>query len=172
MLCFSFCGWMHFFHFGVVKYLSTHYDCSKFVFAGSSAGSFIAMCLCVGIPIKKGLYESTHNLKLYKKNPFKICSYFYESLYRIMPIDAYKKCNHRLYISLTTYSNYSFQNNIISTYTSKNDVVHAIIASCYIPPFAGIYLYQSKYLDGGLTCRLLNIHKYETIKISASGLSY
>lgn len=170
MICISFdsCGWMYFFHLGVARYLYESMDCKRICFAGSSAGSFIALCLCVGIPIDTMVRESIQNLELYRWNPFNICTYLENTLLRILPNDAYQICDRRLFISVTEYTNRSFQNRMISTFTSNRELIDVVIASCYIPPFAGLRLYKGKFLDGGFSCKLLKPMP-QTIRVSASG---
>ena len=68
---------------------------------------------------------------------------------QVLPEDVHTILNRRLHISLT---DTSMHNLILSEFTSKKDLVDALICSCYVPAFSAYDVPNYKgspYLDGG-----------------------
>ena len=73
--------------------------------------------------------------------------------------------NHRLHISLTSTS---MRNVVVSQFDTREDLVDALICSCFIPVFSGKKVPEylgRKYLDGGLTNQF-PVMDEKTVKIS------
>ena len=82
-----------------------------------------------------------------------------------LPEDVCNTVNNRLHISLTSTS---MQNVVVSRFASRENLVDALICSCFIPVFSGIKVPQylgKKYLDGGLTNQFPVLDE-KTVKIS------
>ena len=78
-----------------------------------------------------------------------------ERLTEILPPDSYIRCTGKLYISLTRVSDGA--NILASEFESNEDLIDAIICSCYIPIYCGIVppKYQNQYyVDGGMSNNL------------------
>ena len=74
--------------------------------------------------------------------------------------------NGKLHISLTSAT---FRNVIQSKFSSRNELIDALICSCYLPVFSGykVPTFKSKtYLDGGFTNNQPVLDEKTTVKIS------
>jgi hypothetical protein len=73
----------------------------------------------------------------------------------VMPEDSYKICSGRLFISVTRLTMYGFQNEMISEYSSNQDLFECLLASSTIPYVterSGMRVLRGRYvLDGGIT---------------------
>jgi len=85
----------------------------------------------------------------------------------VLPQNAHLKANGKLHVSLTNIT--TRKNELMSDFRSKDELVDALIASCYIPLYAGINLPSirgNKFMDGGLTDNLPQFQDGRTITIS------
>ena len=67
----------------------------------------------------------------------------------MLPDDVHNAINGKLYVSLT---DTSMHNLIQSQFSSKDELVDALICSCYVPAFSAYEVPNYKgspYLDGG-----------------------
>lgn len=96
----------------------------------------------------------------------------FTGLRRFLPPDAHKICSGRLFISMTRVSD--AVNVVVSHYTSREDLIQALICSSFVPVFSGIVppLFRGRrYWDGGITDNLPKFDS-ETVTISPfSGVS-
>lgn len=75
-----------------------------------------------------------------------------EGIEGILPSDAHSLAADRLHVSITDLK--CCKNHLISKFTSREDLVTALLASSYIPVYAGIQPVDfrgRKYIDGGFT---------------------
>ncbi|KAK5985538.1 PNPLA domain-containing protein, partial [Trichostrongylus colubriformis] len=75
-----------------------------------------------------------------------------EQIELTLPPDAYKTCTGRLQISLTRWRDN--KNVVVSEFDSNEELVDAIICSCFIPLYCGMIppTYRGEaYIDGGFT---------------------
>ena len=82
-----------------------------------------------------------------------------------LPANVCDTVNNRLHISLTSTS---LENVLVSSFASREDLVDALICSCFIPLFTGNSVPEylgKKYLDGGITNQFPVLDE-KTIKIS------
>jgi len=139
---------------------------------GASSGALVA-CAAVG-GIETGWVEDKFKVTVNKvkdlqfgalSSEFDIGSILKDALIKELPEDICDVVNNRLHVSLTTTS---LQNVVVSRFNSREDLVDALICSCFIPLFSGQQVPKycgKKFLDGGFTNQLPVLDK-ETIKIS------
>ncbi|KAK7091009.1 hypothetical protein V1264_010729 [Littorina saxatilis] len=88
-------------------------------------------------------------------------------LERILPLDAHQAANGRLHISLTDIK--SKQNEVVSDFASRAELIEALVASCHIPVYSGVKLPTVKgkhCCDGGLTDNLVRFQEGRTVTVS------
>ncbi|KAI0983255.1 hypothetical protein GJ496_010922 [Pomphorhynchus laevis] len=158
-LSFSGAGFLGIYHLGVVKAFQDNYpEILDGPIIGTSAGSLTAAAVCCSIPISTCLYESLHMMRL--------SSELKASLRRMLPKDAYLKCNNRLYVSLTSWR--SGNNELVNHFDSNDDLIDALACSSHIPIFSGFlpHKYHGKYYwDGGVSNNCPRLNEY-TITVS------
>ena len=79
-----------------------------------------------------------------------------DALHKVLPEDCHKRVNGRLHISVTRVSDN--KNVILSRFDSKEDLIQAVLCSCFIPFWSGIFppkFHGVSYIDGGLSDNLL-----------------
>lgn len=79
-----------------------------------------------------------------------------DALEKVLPEDCHKRVNGRLHISVTRVSD--SKNVILSQFDSKEDLIQAVLCSCFIPFWSGIFppkFHGVSYIDGGLSDNLL-----------------
>lgn len=97
---------------------------------------------------------------------FNVQKLLLEGLDRFLPEDAHLLVNGKLHISLTRV--YDGKNVIVSQFESKEDLIAALNASCFIPFFSGILppKFQGiRYMDGGFSDNLPTLDE-NTITVS------
>ncbi|XP_075930385.1 1-acylglycerol-3-phosphate O-acyltransferase Pnpla3-like [Petromyzon marinus] len=85
----------------------------------------------------------------------------------LLPEDAHKRAEGRLHISIS--SARSGHNRIVSSYGSRQELVQVILASSFIPFYAGLepVTYDGEcWFDGGLTNNLPVLERGRTITVS------
>jgi len=132
--------------------------------AGSSAGALVATAhICGNLQLA---YATTDILRvaidararaLGPFHPsFDINAVVRDALERGLPDDVHHRVSGKLHISLTRV--YDGENVIISSFESKEDVIQALICSCFIPFWSGLIAPKYKgitYIDGGFSNNLL-----------------
>ena len=144
-------GLQGFYMLGISTYIKENYDLSNFLFSGASAGAWNALFMTF-----RG------NVEEFKELLYKIDYEHLQSIYQIQTTlknEILKKYNYddfdleKLFIGVSTFENFQFNNVIYSNFQSLHDALDACIASSNIPFITGklIYLYQNKLsFDGGL----------------------
>ena len=82
----------------------------------------------------------------------------------MLPENVHSTLNGRLHISLT---DTSMHNLILSNFSSKKELVDALICSCYVPAFSAYEVPNYKgspYLDGGFRYNALPDYKFGLIQ--------
>ncbi|KAG8137382.1 hypothetical protein E2320_004625 [Naja naja] len=85
----------------------------------------------------------------------------------ILPPNAHEIAENRLFISVTSTKN--GKNYLLSHFASREDLVKALLASSFIPLYAGINAVDykgQKWIDGGLTNGLPILPKGRTVTVS------
>ncbi|XP_026472566.1 1-acylglycerol-3-phosphate O-acyltransferase Pnpla3-like [Ctenocephalides felis] len=97
---------------------------------------------------------------------FNIQNVLLEGLQKFLPEDAHLRVNGKLHISLTRV--YDGKNVIVSQFNSREDLLQALLASCFIPVFSGLLpprFHGIRYMDGGFSDNLPTIDE-NTVTVS------
>ncbi|XP_051746221.1 patatin-like phospholipase domain-containing protein 4 isoform X2 [Ctenopharyngodon idella] len=90
-----------------------------------------------------------------------------EGIEEILPPNAHQLANERLHISITNAKTY--KNRMVSSFTSREDLIKVILASCFVPVYAGmkpVEFQGQKWIDGGITNCLPVLPVGRTITVS------
>uniref|UniRef100_A0A8C3M5B7 Uncharacterized protein n=1 Tax=Geospiza parvula TaxID=87175 RepID=A0A8C3M5B7_GEOPR len=183
-LSFAACGFLGIYHLGAAA--AFHRHGKKLLrdvkaFAGASAGSLAAaVLLAVPENIEKckhfayGFAEEVRRLNFGAVTPEGACfccavgcsplMHLQES---ILPSDVHEIAENRLYVSVT--NSKSGENHLVSNFASREDVIKVLLASSFIPVYAGIKPVEfkgQKWIDGGLTNGLPILPVGRTVTIS------
>ncbi|TMW65706.1 hypothetical protein Poli38472_008348 [Pythium oligandrum] len=151
------CGGMYNYFLGVASVLQEEYDLENVIFSGVSAGCFPATILSLGIDVKEFFFkenipliedaaQSTYAglgrwIPMVKKN-----------MLDMLPPDAYKKVDKKLYFSITEIPN--LQNHLVTSWESNEDMVDCMLTSAHVPLYTTslVSSYRGKkFVDGGLS---------------------
>ncbi|XP_032844832.1 omega-hydroxyceramide transacylase isoform X2 [Tyto alba] len=126
---------------------------------GSSAGSIIAAAVVCGIgldDIKEFFFTMTKEIRKTTLGPFSpkcsVMASIRDVLQQVLPEDSYRLASGRLHISLTRVVD--GQNVIASEFSSKEELIQALLCSCFLPIYCGFIppSYRGvRYVDGGFT---------------------
>ncbi|XP_064828792.1 patatin-like phospholipase domain-containing protein 2 [Oncorhynchus masou masou] len=122
---------------------------------GASAGSLVAAALVCGSSLDMVRNEMLR-FALQSRGPLHLARNVFVwiegLLRRSLPDDAHIRANGRLAVVLTRIPD--GQNTVVSEFTSREDVVQALLCSCFIPGYHGIQPPSYKgvyYVDGGMS---------------------
>ncbi|KAI1241617.1 hypothetical protein IHE44_0005099 [Lamprotornis superbus] len=90
-----------------------------------------------------------------------------EGIESILPSDVHEIAENRLYVSVT--NSKSGENHLVSSFPSREDLIKVLLASSFIPVYAGIKPVEfkgQKWVDGGLTNGLPILPVGRTVTIS------
>lgn len=164
-LSFCGCGFLGIYHVGVASCFHEYApQLSMHKIAGSSAGALVAAAhICGNLQLA---YATTDILSvaidarartLGPFHPsFDINAIVRDALEKGLPEDVHHRASGKLHISLTRV--YDGENVIVSKFDSKEDVIQALICSCFIPFWSGLVAPKYKgvtYIDGGFSNNLL-----------------
>ncbi|XP_068280270.1 patatin-like phospholipase domain-containing protein 4 isoform X2 [Nyctibius grandis] len=172
------CGFLGIYHLGAAAALYKHgKKLLKVVkdFAGASAGSLAAtVLLAVPENIEKckqfayGFAEEVRKLDFGAVTPgFDFMKTLREGIESILPSNAHEIAENRLYVSVTNTK--SGENHLVSSFASREDLIKVLLASSFIPVYAGIKPVEykgEKWVDGGLTNGLPILPVGRTVTIS------
>ncbi|XP_029975311.1 patatin-like phospholipase domain-containing protein 1 [Salarias fasciatus] len=126
---------------------------------GASAGSLVAaavVCEINLIAIRDELIGFARQLKAFPLGPLSpsvnVFHWLERVLHKYLPPDADRLSSGRLAVAVTRMTD--GQQIVISEYHSKEDVVQALLCSCFVPGYCGFYPPTFKgvhYLDGGFS---------------------
>jgi len=169
---FSAAGWLKMYYWGVAKCLQVHgLAASENVkFSGSSAGSLAAAGLVVGSDfdkIKKVSLEKVDEVHGKFFPAFKLREYIRDVLRDMLKDGDEKRLNGRLEVCVTTIAPLMGARKY-KNFSSVQDLTEALLASCCIPPFAGLpFVYRGELVfDGGLA-QFQPIFDSQTVTVSA-----
>ncbi|XP_077297192.1 1-acylglycerol-3-phosphate O-acyltransferase Pnpla3-like [Arctopsyche grandis] len=162
-LSFAGCGFLGIYHVGVAvcfrKY-APHLLLRRI--SGASAGALSACCMLCELPLGDiisdmlRLVGEARSGSLGPFSPsFNVQNVILEGLEKFLPDDAHIKVSGKLHISLTRV--YDGKNVIVSQFSSKEDLLQALLASCFIPVFSGMLppkFHGIRYMDGGFSDNL------------------
>lgn len=164
-LSFCGCGFLGIYHVGVASCFHEYApQLSMHKISGSSAGALVAVAhICGNLQLA---YATTDILRvaieararaLGPLHPsFDINAIVRDALERGLPDDVHLKVSGKLHISLTRLDD--LENVIVSKFDSKEDLIQALICSCFIPCWSGFVPPRYKgvaYIDGGFSNNLL-----------------
>ena len=173
-LSFSGGGFIGIYHVGVAmafKKFAPHISKRKVL--GASSGALASMCLVTELPFDRailGIAKMSIHCRSLALGPFDPRFNVYDimrgELIASCREDAHLMSSKKLYISLTQVS--TLENKVMSDFESREELVDALMASCFIPYFLGLIppkIRGVSYIDGGITDNLPE-HDENTITVS------
>ncbi|CAD6198435.1 unnamed protein product [Caenorhabditis auriculariae] len=154
-LSFSGCGFIGAYHFGVARCLLDHgKELLKKVdrYAGASAGSLVASLLALcpekiddGVEVFVQGGGRSGRFTIWSPDPriFFLNDKLFGNAF--LP-ENISRAQNRLFISVTNLHPYS--NEVVSHYSSRTNLVHYLLASCYIPMYSMGYSANAPVVDG------------------------
>ncbi|KPJ01037.1 Patatin-like phospholipase domain-containing protein 2 [Papilio xuthus] len=162
-LSFAGCGFLGIYHVGVAvcfKKYAPHLLLGKI--SGASFGAISACALLCDIPIGEitsDVLRIVGEARAGSLGPFSpsfnIQNVLLASMQRHLPPDVHKLVSGRLHISLTRV--YDGKNVIVSEFPTREDLLQALLASCFVPVFSGMLpprFHGVRYMDGGFSDNL------------------
>ncbi|VDD85874.1 unnamed protein product [Enterobius vermicularis] len=159
-LSFSGCGFLCVYHAGVcaaIREFAPHL--LKVPILGASAGAILGACITSDVCLSKAIsvvldvVAKARSFTFGALNrDFDLMKIVRQNLDAALPKDAHKLCSGRLHISITRFSDFS--NRLVTDFQSREDLIDAIVCSCFIPVYGGFDYpkYQGeKYVDGGIS---------------------
>jgi len=141
---------------------------------GASAGALTASVLASQASITKCCEDVIEVAKEARKRnlgplhpSFNLVKVLRSGLDRDLPADAHKLASGRLCVSLTRVSD--GQNVLVSDFNSKEELMQALVCSCFIPIYCGLIppsFRGVRYVDGGISDNLPQSELKNTITIS------
>ncbi|XP_041637844.1 patatin-like phospholipase domain-containing protein 4 isoform X2 [Cheilinus undulatus] len=177
-LSFAACGFLGIYHLGAVGAVLRHGDRlvgSLRACAGASAGALVAAVM-VTAPDKLEhckdftyrFADSVRRQRFGAVTPgFNFMLTLREGIEEILPADAHSLASDRLHVSIT--HSKSGKNHVVSTFTSREELVEALLASSFVPVYAGLKPVDfrgQKWIDGGFTDSLPILPVGRTITVS------
>lgn len=159
-LSFAGCGHLGIYHVGVATCFRIN---APYVFnrmaAGASVGALVASAMLCDVPLDvctRGLIKAALEAGRKTLGPFhpgfNIMEIIRTGMDEVLPEDAHIRCNGRLFVSVTRSSD--GRNVLLSQFESKQDLLQALICSCFIPFYCGTdkpKFHDVVYTDGGLS---------------------
>ncbi|KAI3365977.1 hypothetical protein L3Q82_009708 [Scortum barcoo] len=177
-LSFAACGFLGIYHLGAVGAFLRHGDKllgSLRACAGASAGALVAAVMITAPDKLEHCKEFTYRFAdSVRQQRFGAITPGYnfmltlqEGIEEILPSEAHSLATDRLHISLT--HSKSGKNHIISRFTSREELIKALLASSFVPVYAGLDAVEfrgEKWIDGGFTDSLPTLPMGRTITVS------
>ncbi|XP_054399746.2 1-acylglycerol-3-phosphate O-acyltransferase PNPLA3 isoform X3 [Pongo abelii] len=145
-LSFAGCGFLGFYHVGATRCLSEHAPHllrdARMLF-GASAGALHCVGVLSGIPLEQTLQvlsdlvrkARSRNIGIFHPS-FNLTKFLRQGLYKYLPANVHQLISGKICISLTRVSD--GKNVLVSDFRSKDEVVDALICSCFIPFYSGL----------------------------------
>nr|XP_012788667.1 unnamed protein product [Sorex araneus] len=176
-LSFSGCGFLGIYHVGVTRCLSErapHLLQDARMFYGASAGALHCVTFLAGMPVDRvvrmimDLVRTARSRNLGALHPaFHMGRCLREGLRKDLPDDVHRLVSGRLAISLTRVAD--GRNVLVSRFHSKDEVVDALVCSCFIPFYCGVFppsFRGERYMDGGASDNVPFAEAKTTITVS------
>ncbi|XP_022616169.1 patatin-like phospholipase domain-containing protein 4 [Seriola dumerili] len=177
-LSFAACGFMGIYHLGAVgaflrqgdKLLGSLRAC-----AGASAGALVAAIMITAPDKLEHCKDFTYRFAdSVRQQQFGAVTPGYdfmltlrEGIEEILPTDAHSLATDRLHVSIT--HSKSGRNHVVSRFTSREDLIKALLASSFVPVYAGLRPVEFRgqtWIDGGFTDSLPVLPVGRTITVS------
>ncbi|XP_056281136.1 patatin-like phospholipase domain containing 3 [Pseudoliparis swirei] len=176
-LSFAGCGFLGIYHIGVASCLlekAPYLLRGATRLYGASAGALTASVLASQACITKCCEDVLEVAKEARKRnlgplhpTFNLVKVIRTGLDRDLPADAHLRASGRLSVSLTRVSD--GENVLVSEFSSKEELIQALICSCFIPVYCGLIppsFRGVRYVDGGISNNLPQSELKNTITIS------
>ncbi|XP_026182881.1 patatin-like phospholipase domain containing 3 [Mastacembelus armatus] len=176
-LSFAGCGFLGVYHIGVASCLlenAPYLVKGATKLYGASAGALTASVLASRASLTKCCEDVIFLAKEARKRnlgplhpTFNLIKVIRSGLDNELPSDAHTLVSGRLCISLTRVSN--GENVLVSEFSSKEELIQALICSCFIPIYCGLIppsFRGVRYVDGGISNNLPQSELKNTITIS------
>uniref|UniRef100_A0A3B3WXI2 triacylglycerol lipase n=1 Tax=Poecilia mexicana TaxID=48701 RepID=A0A3B3WXI2_9TELE len=176
-LSFAGCGFLGIYHIGVASCLlekAPYLVKGATRLYGASAGALTASVLASQACIAKCCEDVIEVAKEARKRnlgplhpTFNLVKVLRSGLNRDLPSDAHILASGRLCVSLTRVSD--GENVLVSEFSSKEELIQALVCSCFIPIYCGLIPPSFKgvrYVDGGISDNLPQSELKNTITIS------
>ncbi|XP_052437768.1 patatin-like phospholipase domain-containing protein 2 [Carassius gibelio] len=176
-LSFAGCGFLGIYHIGVA---SCFLEQAPYLIRGAtkiygaSAGALTASVLTTEACLEKcceGVISVAKEARKRNLGPlhptFNIVKVIRGGLYRDLPSNAHTLASGRLCVSLTRVMD--GQNALVSDFSSKEELIQALICSCFIPVYCGLIppaFRGVRYVDGGISDNLPQSELKNTITVS------
>nr|XP_014719903.2 1-acylglycerol-3-phosphate O-acyltransferase PNPLA3 isoform X1 [Equus asinus] len=176
-MSFSGCGFLGFYHVGVTCCLgerAPHLLRDARMFLGASGGALHVVSFLSGMPlelrvqilIKISRSARSRNIGIFHPS-FNLDRQIREDLHRHLPGNIHQLISGKICISLTRVSD--GENVMVSDFRSKDEVVDALMCSCFIPFLSGLMppsFRGVRYVDGGLSNNIPFFDAKTTITVS------
>uniref|UniRef100_A0A3B3BAY6 triacylglycerol lipase n=1 Tax=Oryzias melastigma TaxID=30732 RepID=A0A3B3BAY6_ORYME len=168
-ISFAGCGFMGIYYVGVSSCILERFP--GFIqnatrIYGASAGSLMAAILTLGR--KTSPEKEARKHKLGPLHPaYNLLQLVQDCLLGSLPEDAHIRASGRLCVSLTRVSD--GRNLLVSQFSSREDLIQALICSCFVPLYCGVIPPTYKgvhYVDGAVSDNLPRCDQGNTITIS------
>ncbi|XP_021486524.1 1-acylglycerol-3-phosphate O-acyltransferase PNPLA3 isoform X1 [Meriones unguiculatus] len=176
-LSFAGCGFLGFYHIGATLCLSErapHLLRDARTFFGCSAGALHAVAFLCSLPLDQiveilmDLVRKARSRNISTLHPFfNINKCVRDGLQETLPDNVHQIISGRVCISLTRVSD--GENVLVSDFHSKDEVVDALVCSCFIPLFSGLIppsFRGERYVDGGVSDNVPVLDAKTTITVS------
>uniref|UniRef100_A0A8C5VZF4 Acylglycerol transacylase n=1 Tax=Microcebus murinus TaxID=30608 RepID=A0A8C5VZF4_MICMU len=176
-LSFSGCGFLGLYHIGATRCLSErapHLLRDARMLFGASSGALHCVVCTAGIPLDLTLQILMELVRMAKRRnigifhpSFNISKYIRDNLCKYLPADIHKRISGKVCISLTRVSD--GENVLVSDFHSKDEVVDALLCSCFIPVYCGLIpptFRGVRYVDGGASDNMPLLDAKTTITVS------
>ncbi|KAM7365238.1 hypothetical protein PAMP_016183 [Pampus punctatissimus] len=177
-LSFAACGFLGIYHLGAVRAFLLHGDKllgSLRACAGASAGALVAAVIITAPDKLEHCEDFTYRFAdSVRRQRFGAVTPGYdfmlalrEGIEEILPGDAHSLATERLHVSVT--HSRSGRNHLISRFTSREELIKALLASSFVPLYAGIQPVDfrgQKWMDGGFSDSLPVLPVGRTITVS------
>ncbi|XP_052738212.1 uncharacterized protein LOC112053492 isoform X2 [Bicyclus anynana] len=162
-LSFAGCGFLGIYHVGVAVCLKK-YAPQLLIgnISGASFGALSACCLLCNLPIgdiTSDVLRIVGEARAGSLGPFSpsfsIQNLLLEGMQNHIPHNAHEIVSGKLHISLTRV--YDGNNVIVSEFPTREDLLQALLASCFVPVFSGMLpprFHGIRYMDGGFSDNL------------------
>ncbi|XP_051560609.1 patatin-like phospholipase domain-containing protein 4 isoform X1 [Myxocyprinus asiaticus] len=177
-LSFAAAGFLGVYHLGAIEAILRHGDkllSSLKGCAGASAGSLVATIMITAPDKLQHCKEFTYRFaRNVRRQRFGAVTPGYdfmlelrEGIEEILPPNAHQLANERVHVSVT--HSKTLKNTIVSNFTSREDLIQVLLASCFVPVYAGVKPVEfqgQKWIDGGFTDSLPILPMGRTITVS------
>ncbi|XP_060148953.1 patatin-like phospholipase domain-containing protein 4 isoform X4 [Globicephala melas] len=178
-LSFAACGFLGIYHLGAASALYKHgQKLLKNVkaFAGASAGSLVASVLLTAPQKIEECNEFTYSFaEETRRQTFGAVTPGYDFMARlrsgveaVLPPNAHELAHNRLHVSITNTK--TRENCLVSSFPSREDLVKVLLASSFVPIYAGLKPVEykgQKWVDGCFTNSLPLLPVGRTVTVSA-----